>query len=245
MAEDKYEGICRFCYRTFAGSAMGRHLTTCKAKKAHDEQQTAKAKKLQTIYHLKIWGDRQYWLHIEMGARQTLSSLDSFLRDIWLECCGHLSEFVINGVSYTDTRLFEDDPFGFAEESRSFRIVLAKVLGVKDTFEYTYDFGSSTYLRGQVFASRQGKIGSEAVILARNNAPQFVCTNCGATATAVCCECGNIYCAACLPKHECGDEMALPIVNSPRVGVCAYTGDGGAFDWAPPDSSSAPLPPAP
>ena len=26
------------------------------------------------------------------------------------------------------------------------------------------------------------------------------------------------------PEHECGAEVLLPVVNSPRVGVCGYSG---------------------
>jgi len=35
-----------------------------------------------------------------MPARATLTDLDGFLRDIWLECCGHLSAFDIGTVRY-------------------------------------------------------------------------------------------------------------------------------------------------
>jgi len=32
-------------------------------------------------------------------------------------------------------------------------------------------------------------------------------------------------CDECAPKHKCGEDMLLPVVNSPRVGKCGYTGD--------------------
>lgn len=35
-------------------------------------------------------------------------------------------------------------------------------------------------------------------------------------------------CDECAPEHECEEEMFLPVVNSPRVGMCAYY--GGFFD---------------
>ena len=31
-------------------------------------------------------------------------------------------------------------------------------------------------------------------------------------------------CDECAPKHKCGEDMLLPVVNSPRVGMCGYTG---------------------
>jgi hypothetical protein len=30
-----------------------------------------------------------YWMHLEVAAGTTLTILDRFLRDTWLECCGH------------------------------------------------------------------------------------------------------------------------------------------------------------
>ena len=49
----------------------------------------------------------------------------------------------------------------------------------------------------------------------------------------VCTECvfddGGWLCETCAVKHECGEEMLLPVVNSPRVGMCGYTGPGLAL----------------
>jgi len=32
------------------------------------------------------------------------------------------------------------------------------------------------------------------------------------------------FCKKCINQHECEEEMALPITNSPRSGICGYTG---------------------
>lgn len=34
---------------------------------------------------------KKYWLIIEVSENVTLKELDNFIRDIWVECCGHLS----------------------------------------------------------------------------------------------------------------------------------------------------------
>ena len=39
-------------------------------------------------------------MHLELPASEELDTLDAFLRFIWLECCGHLSAFRIDGTSY-------------------------------------------------------------------------------------------------------------------------------------------------
>jgi len=47
------------------------------------------------LYHLQVqddWGG-DFWLHLEMPGKATLEDLDYYLRAIWLECCGHLSQF--------------------------------------------------------------------------------------------------------------------------------------------------------
>src|SRR5438045_3051287 len=54
-----------------------------------------------------------YWLHLEAGPTATLEDLDLYLRRIWLECCGHLSAFQINGVRYAAV---PDDEWGLEEE---------------------------------------------------------------------------------------------------------------------------------
>ncbi len=65
-------------------------------------------------------------------------------------------------------------------------------------------------------------------VLSRNEAPVIVCQSCGKPATQVCSQC--VYdgegwlCEECAEDHECGEEMFLPVVNSPRVGMCGYTG---------------------
>ena len=218
----KDEGICRFCLNTFAGRSIGRHLTACQVKKQKDREDM-KGKKTDPIYHLKLWGYKPYWLHIEMQATAKLTDLDRFLRQIWLECCGHLSQFTINDIRYTAAG---DDRDWGDMESQPLNVQLKKVLYIKETFEYEYDFGSTTILAGQVYAQREGFLKDKVRILARNNPPKFSCAGCAGEATQICQECNDVYCAKCLKRHSCGAEMTLPIVNSPRVGVCGYEGEG-------------------
>jgi hypothetical protein len=61
-------------------------------------QQVKKSK----AFHLVVEGYRlpMYWMHLEVVAGITLATLDRFLRDTWLECCGHLSVFRIGGLNY-------------------------------------------------------------------------------------------------------------------------------------------------
>ena len=72
----KNKGICRFCMKSFSGSAIGRHLVSCKVKKQEDSKYATNKKIKSSIYHLKISAYKSYWFHIEMNAMITLSELD-------------------------------------------------------------------------------------------------------------------------------------------------------------------------
>ena len=71
---------------------------------------------------------------------------------------------------------------------------------------------------------KTGEVG----ILARNDPPQIKCSKCDHLATRICTECiyedAGWLCDDCAEDHKCGEEMLLPVVNSPRTGVCGYVG---------------------
>lgn len=221
MAKNVSIGKCFLCNKIFPKRAMTRHLKTCKQR----TESTSKDGKKTKIFHLLVEGqyNPEYWLHIEIGVNETLKKLDSFLRDIWLECCGHLSQFIIEGNFYVS------DYNSFDEEEKSMEIALQNALQPGMKFDYEYDFGSTTPLRIKVISEREGKSMKEKVhILARNEPPEILCNSCGKPATQVCAQCvcsgEGWLCDECAPKHNCGENMLLPVVNSPRVGECGYTG---------------------
>lgn len=110
-------GMCHFCGEAFAKNKMTQHLKACKARRATVDETEGH---VQRLFHLFVEGSYRpsYWMHLEVPAAATLADLDDFLRDIWLECCGHLSEFTIKDVSYSSMpEEGWDGGFGlFAEE---------------------------------------------------------------------------------------------------------------------------------
>lgn len=38
-----------------------------------------------------------FWFDAEVRGTATLTDVDSYLRAIWLECCGHMSRFSLEG----------------------------------------------------------------------------------------------------------------------------------------------------
>lgn len=92
----------------------------------------------------------QYWLVVEANADATLWDLDDFLRDIWVECCGHLSMFRIGGME------FSAHPEDSWNEALGMNVRLRDYLQVGLEFYYLYDFGN-TELKIRVADSRVGK----------------------------------------------------------------------------------------
>lgn len=93
-------GICTFCQGEFAKNKFTQHLKTCKARLGRSAEQ---AENNQRLFHLQVEGKYrpEYWMHLELPTEATLADLDSFLRFVWLECCDHLSEFEIEGESFS------------------------------------------------------------------------------------------------------------------------------------------------
>jgi|Deesub1362B_J571_1020462.scaffolds.fasta_scaffold00281_4 hypothetical protein len=208
------KGMCYICNKTFSKAGMTKHLKT----HLKDDGDTK-------LFHIMVDGlyQPQYWLHIEIKANAKLQDLDQFLRDIWLECCLHLSAFEIDGVEY----------HSMPEGERGMYFKLGRVLNPRMEFYHIYDFGTSTELRLRVVSERTGKIDKKVRILARNEPPDIRC-GCGEKAKWICPIClveieENFYfCDECAKEHECGEDMLLPVVNSPRCGVCGY--EGGKYD---------------
>ncbi len=110
------KGICNFCEGEFDKGKMTQHLKYCKQRTADIAVEAEDSTKQKTkLFHLIVEGryNPQYWMHLEIPASEPLQTLDSFLRDIWLECCGHLSEFRIGDTSYSSEP--EDFYFGMTE----------------------------------------------------------------------------------------------------------------------------------
>lgn len=227
-------GICRLCQRELSKPAMPRHLAVCRQTVGLQEDSMLRQPQKSSVFHLVVEGYRlpMYWLHLEVAAGATLETLDSFLRDIWLECCGHLSAFEIGGVRYCEDKgLF--DIGGWSSRKQSMQVTLENVLSPGQVCTYEYDFGSTTELRLKVMAVYDVETRGQVIrILARNTLPSIPCDVCGKPVTSVCEQCvarerdTRYFCAACAETHECGKAMLVQLqrVNSPREGVCGYAG---------------------
>ena len=231
MAKVTSQGTCQLCQGTFSKAAMSRHLAKCLQSHPAAEPASGKAKKTR-LFHVVVQGkyNPQYWLHLEVPATATLQDLDAFLRHIWLECCGHLSAFTVQGTTYSTAADFEDPWGGEWDDERDMDVEVGEVLQPGLQFSYEYDFGSTTDLTLKVVSEREAEAKKKGSIrlLARNNPPLIPCGSCGKPATVVSTEEAwdesGWLCDECAKKRGIEEELCLPVVNSPRVGVCGYTG---------------------
>ncbi|HAG51328.1 MAG TPA: hypothetical protein DCL42_08330 [Deltaproteobacteria bacterium] len=210
----KSEGICSYCNKSFSGSAMTKHLQSCADREKNNEKDQNNGK----VYLIHARCD-PFWIYFEVNSDSTLKEIDSFLRDLWLECCGHMSMFTIGGSNYSSSPQKGDG-------DKSMNIPLNKALSVGMPFIHEYDFGTTTTLGLKAVSEHQGKVKGISLI-ARNNLPDFKC-KCGNPAKEICSQCvfdgEGFLCKKCAKEHECGEEMLLPYVNSPRNGMCGFTG---------------------
>lgn len=226
MAGPQSKGKCGFCGGEFAKGGMSRHLQTCAQRKAAQAVAGPKAKELDLL-HLAVEGrDRpMYWMHLEMPATTTLTTLDGFLRETWLECCGHLSAFSLGPDRYESPGAGGD----WSDGVPMCGVKLSQIVQPGDKFLHEYDFGTTTELLLRVVDAYAAPFkGKDIRILAQNDPPDLRCDECGSPATQICAECQyedkGLLCATHAEDHECGEEMLLPVVNSPRMGMCGYTG---------------------
>jgi len=213
-------GKCRFCGRDFTRSGLIRHLAACPQYQEALLTANQQPGPVQTLYHLVVrdawYGD--YWLHLEMNGAATLTDLDHYLRSIWLECCYHLSRFSIGGWQGQE----------IPKQRRAEEVF-------QDGVELThiYDFGTSSFTLIKPVDQRQGQPLTKhpLALLGRNDPPVYPCMECGQPATWVCMACMIEYdqsgalCDAHADEHSHeGYGEPMPLVNSPRVGMCGYIG---------------------
>ena len=214
------KGTCSFCGTEITSSDATKHLTVCSKRKSAITTAQTKGNKSELLFHLRIQDEwrNEFWLDLEMRGSSSLKTLDSYLRAIWLECCGHMSEFSF-GRSHS----------GKVSMSKKAQDVLSR--GTKLT--HIYDFGTSSHAVIKVVGIRTGAVlGKHPIVLmARNSMPEVCCVQCEKPGIWLCMECvieKDLWGTLCdsHSKSHPHDNYGGPIrvVNSPRLGMCGYCG---------------------
>ena len=208
-------GNCYLCGDNLSKVAMKDHLI-----KFHGESKGG-----QECCLLKVESafSKDYWLYIDVPMKGTLSDIDAFLRKIWLECCGHMSEFILPGLGHVQ--------LGKSRKLESF--------APGTQFIHVYDFGTTTETILTVMENTTRKTQKKSVrLLARNIPPVFQCKECGKTAEYICVVYTEsfenlFYCNECGEDIEGDVHYLLPVTNSPRMGECGYGGELDTFAFDP------------
>ena len=247
------KGFCKYCGNEYTKSGMLRHLPACKKRKARLEAEKGKC----GCYQVSICGkyDKDYWLIIEISENAALRELDQFIRNIWVECCGHLSAFKAGEVRY-EAYPAEDSFWG--PQAKSMKYKLKDIFTVGETVSYEYDYGSTTELVLSIHSYGVGEGNKEKItILSRNNPLEILCSHCGENKAQWInpegyYEGNAFWCEECLCKYNLEEddmeedeeqefddydvpEYFLPVCNSPRMGVCGYEGSKIYPDQFEPD----------
>jgi hypothetical protein len=171
--------------------------------------------------HFEVEAEEMF-IHLLVRGDAKMKSVDQFLKDIWLDCCGHMSAFGHKNFKVSKSQRVED------------------VMEPRIKIRHDYDFGSTTrvFLKGLKHYRLNQK--EKIILLSRNEPLKNMCKLCKKMAASdICIECMDddynylFLCEKCSEIHEetCDafrDYGRMPVVNSPRMGVCGY--EGGVID---------------
>jgi len=213
--ELKSEGKCLYCEQTFSQNEIGKHL----AQHLAEKEKTDTGNKAQTFSHVAVESNEMF-LHILVKGSSTMKVIDTFLRNIWLECCGHMSSFGHNDFEISMTHKVQDV---FTPQVKIF---------------HEYDYGTTTKSFLKAMKNYQLDMKENIVLLSRNEPLELMCGICKKEpAINICSVCVwdkyAFYCEKCSEKHakkceDFADYASMKVVNSPRMGQCGY--EGGSID---------------
>ena len=193
-------GVCNICLQTVSGDRIRQHLIRCildrtGLRPAQNPRRRDGRRIARKTAHISVRAPaRPHWMELGVRCDATLRDLDQFLRAVWLECCGHLSHFTINGVEYSimvpmpgENRYFEPESEREERWCHMGKSINAAIPPLT-TFHYEFDYGSTTELElehravfdelTQAISPAQLWHGGKIVILAESH-PQQTCLRCG------------------------------------------------------------------
>ena len=249
MAQESSKGQCLYCEKSYTKRGISSHMDGHLSKKANGNSK-GKSYLVEVKPNPRYWDQNPYFLSLWVDGRTDMGELDDYLRAIWLECCGHMSEFSDPSKEKNEMDWGMDGYVSFLEKIVQGRVSQDELLRGPDLGEisweqkakqvlseglkldYKYDFGDTTPLQLSVIREYACKADESIVLLSRNEIPFFPCVKCKTNPSVVILNDGvehALLCKSCYEKEleedsSIGDEGFLPVVNSPRMGVCAYTG---------------------
>ncbi len=201
---------CLICHRVFFANKFVRHLGSCIPK------QVGAGKTVQYVLIRARSEDFGHFAYFLIPDSKTLDDLDEILRNFWLNCCyEHMSAFFIR-----------KEELSMDLELRGFE--------PKSKLDYMYDFSYTTYLTIEVLKLFEFEPNPDNLswILGHNEPFEYICDTCNKGKAVQLIPEGRgrgFFCQTCFAESVYGDDeyeehYCLPVVNSPRMGICEYTG---------------------
>ncbi|EFA77942.1 hypothetical protein PPL_08587 [Heterostelium album PN500] len=175
-----------------------------------------------------VFGDRvatEYWMNVLIPCDTPVYEVEEFLKDIWLECCGHMTtwEGLKNGVGEFK------DIYGGNEEPDEKDVAISECVDLGGTVSMDYDMGTTTTVNLMFYEKINVKMDDPGIrVLIRNTINKPNCKECKKPNHPVHYTCDDCdYSKMC---EECGDgeheeHSKTTISNSPRSGSCGYSYD--------------------
>ena len=204
---DNSEGICHVCGNPLRADDVRSHAASCFMVAVRSrytvrdvDERYARSKPIM------IWvrsEELRHWMMLIVQPTTSLRQLDQFLRDLWLECCGHMSHFQIGNIQYSacvpgpgDLPMFDTD---LAEPDEQHMVhTVEETTAMGQQFRHEFDYGDTTCLDLECVAAlpvpyeyvqefinppdeTQGHHDDFITIVGRNLPPER-CFTCGAVA---------------------------------------------------------------
>lgn len=225
------KGTCKICNKKIMDGNYAEHLHEC----VDTERDNVNDNNFYLL-HIQDADIEGYWMFVGCVCSTTLEELDVFLREKWVDCCGHMSEYTksksgkIIGMKTTMDQVYQQTyPIVDSKKStKSAKSTKSNVMMEIEPIRYDYDFGSPTTLFITILQKYEKCIFDDKIFLLMENDPiLFKCKKCRKRSTQICDSCIIKLCVNCSKKHECpeSDEAIIyDLYNSPRIGVCGYFG---------------------
>jgi hypothetical protein len=152
-------GTCFVCQETVDIDYAMHHLQNCGLPRV--------SLKTEQVFVIRVITEDKFWMFIEAAGATTLTNLYLFLRNNWFECCGHMSEFIVDGV---------DSDSNYMDKTLNDMFVYGK------KFHYEHNAGEPMRVSGEVVAVRSSLLSNNMNLLLRKIIPEERCDTCLETA---------------------------------------------------------------
>lgn len=192
---------CQFCKKSFGCKQIFLHYAGCIAEKYREEY----AGHYVVSFLSRGLCNKLYYIYAIINPKTTFATIDNYLRNKWLKCCGHISNFVCEKKQISKRATF-------------------KTYADKDII-YEYDMCSTTYVYMQnsllIKSDKQPLKTTYLQNVLQNDPFNFNCILCDKPASYSDCML-QFFCQT--HKNKANKHMLNQIVNSPRMGQHCFEG---------------------